>query len=116
MNTPTIGKANLLNSIDTLYVDPNNDKPEPDAIPSYTKEGGITIAYVGNTVNIKSEDEPISHIALYNTSGMKVNATPIMRTGQQFASIPVATLPRGIYIVTASTISGDEYRIKFIIK
>ena len=116
MNTPTIGKANLLNSIDTLYVDPNKDKPEPDAIPSYTKEGGITIAYVGNTVNIKSEDEPISHIALYNTSGMKVNATPIMRTGQQFASIPVATLPRGIYIVTASTISGDEYRIKFIIK
>ena len=115
MNIPTIGKANTIGSYDTLYIAPV--KPEPDAIRStYSKEGGITIAYSDGAVNVKSEDSPIVSISIYSTSGMKVAATPIMRANDMFASVNVATLPKGIYVANAVTQSGDECRIKFIIR
>lgn len=113
MNTPTIAKANVLSSYDTLYIAP---QPEPDAIRSYTKEGGMTIAYVDGVINVKSEDSPIQHVNIYTTSGMRMAATANRRNGEQFVSVYVATLPKGIYIVSATTESGDECHIKFIIK
>ena len=116
MNTPTIAKANLLSSYDTLYVKPIDPTPEPDAIRSYTKEGGMSIAYVDGVVNVKSEDSPIQSVNVYNTSGMRMATTSLTRANNQFASINVATLPRGIYVVSAQTESGDECHIKFIIK
>ena len=116
MNIPTIAKANQLSSYDTLYVKPVDPTPEPDAIQSYTKEGGITIAYVGGVVNIKSEDSPIKMADIYNTSGMKMEAASFTNAGNKFVSINVASLPKGIYIVSATTEDGDECRIKFIIK
>lgn len=118
MNTPTIAKANQLSSYDTLYISPviPDSVPEPNTIYSYKKEGGITIAYVENTVNVKSEDAPIKSVSIYNVSGIKVEAATHLRAGEQFAAIPVGTLPKGIYLVSACTTSGDECRIKFVIK
>ena len=116
MNIPTIAKANQIGSYDTLYVKPVDPTPEPDAIQSYTKEGGITIAYVGGVVNIKSEDSPIKMADIYNTSGMKMETANLANAGNKFVSINVASLPKGIYIVSATTEDGDECRIKFIIK
>ncbi len=116
MNIPTIAKANQMSSYDTLYVKPVDPTPEPDAIQSYTKEGGITIAYVGGVVNIKSEDSPIKMADIYNTSGMKMETANLANAGNKFVSINVASLPKGIYIVSATTEDGDECRIKFIIK
>ena len=115
MNLPTLAKANQIGSYDTLYVAPE-EVPEPDAIRTYTKEGGITIACVDGTINVKSEDAPISRVAIFSTSGMKMPVTPIMRAGNQFAAVNVTTLPRGIYIAVATTASGDECRIKFMIQ
>ena len=116
MNIPTIAKANQIGSYDTLYVKPVDPTPEPDAIQSYTKEGGTTIAYVGGVVNIKSEDSPIKMADIYNTSGMKMETANLANAGNKFVSINVASLPKGIYIVSATTEDGDECRIKFIIK
>ena len=115
MNLPTLAKANQIGSYDTLYVAPE-EVPEPDAIRTYTKEGGITIACVDGTINVKSEDAPIARVAIFSTSGMKMPVTPFMRAGNQFAAVNVATLPRGIYIAAATTASGDECRTKFVIK
>ena len=114
MNAPTIAKANRLSSYDTPYSVP--EQPTPDEIRSYVKEGGMTIAYVDGTINIKSEDAEIKAINLYSISGMRIPVTPIMRPGKQFASVHVATLPQGIYIVRAFNSSGDECHIKFIVK
>lgn len=116
MNVPTIAKMNKIGSYDTLYVKPIKPTPEPDAIRSYTKEGGITIAYVDGVVNIKSEDAAIRTANIYNMSGMKMTATSFTNANNQFVSINVATLPKGIYLVSATTEDGDECRIKFIIK
>ncbi len=114
MNQPTIAKANQIGSYDELYVKPVN--PEPDDIRSYTKEGGITIACVDGVINVKSEDAPIRRVALYNTSGMKVGIDPATRNAAHFITIPVASLPKGIYIATATTEAGDECHIKFYIR
>ena len=92
MNVPTIAKMNKIGSYDTLYVKPIKPTPEPDAIRSYTKEGGITIAYVDGVVNIKSEDAAIRTANIYNMSGMKMTATSFTNANNQFVSINVATL------------------------
>ena len=114
MNIPTIGKTNQIGSYDKLYVVP--EEPEPDGIRSYSKDGGITIAYVDGVVNVKSEDAPITRVGVYSTAGTKVNAAITTRSNKKFATIHVATLPKGIYIVSAITASGDENHIKFVIK
>ncbi len=114
MNIPTIAKANKIGSYDTLYVKPI--EPTPDAIQSYTREGGITIAYVNGVVNIKSEDAVISSAEVFSMAGMKMEAFNFTHAGNKFVTINVANLPRGIYIVRATTEEGDECHIKFIIK
>ena len=116
MNIPTIAKANKIGTYDTLYVKPIDPTPDPDAIKSYTKEGGITIAYVNGVVNIKSEDSAIRTADVYSMAGMKMEASSFTHAGNKFVTIHVADLPRGIYIVKATTEEGDECRIKFIIK
>ncbi|MBO7581496.1 MAG: CotH kinase family protein [Bacteroidaceae bacterium] len=116
MNIPTIAKTNKLSSYDTYYVKPIEPTPEPDAIQSYTKEGGITIAYVDGAVNIKSEDAAIKTADIYNMSGLKMETNSFTHGNNKFISISVAELPRGIYLVHATTEDGDECRIKFIIK
>ena len=95
---------------------PVNPTPEPDAIQSYTKEGGITIAYVDGVVNIKSEDAPIRTADIYSMSGMKMTATSFTNAGNQFVSIHVEGLPKGIYLVSATTTEGNECHIKFVVK
>ncbi|MCH5175302.1 MAG: CotH kinase family protein [Prevotellaceae bacterium] len=116
MNIPTIGKANLIGSYDTLYVAPIVPD-EPNAIHNtYSKQGGITIAYVDGVVNVKSEDAPIIGVSIYSTSGMKIAAAPMMRANERFATVNVATLPKGVYVASAVTEAGDECRIKFIIR
>src|SRR5574344_412871 len=116
MNIPTIGKANQIGSCDILYVKPVEEPEEPNAIRSYTKEGGITIAYVDGVINVKSEDAAIRSVNIYNASGVKMEATQFINPGQQFTSIYVATLPKGIYIAKATTQTGDECHIKFFIR
>ncbi|MDO5483009.1 MAG: CotH kinase family protein [Bacteroidaceae bacterium] len=113
MNIPTIAKSNMLSSYDTLFIAPA--EPEPDAIRPYIKEGGITIAYVDGAVNVKSEESPISSIGIYNTLGMPMPVNAIMRAGRQFASLNVTTLPKGVYVVKATTQMGDECHIKLSI-
>ena len=116
MNIPTIAKTNKIGSYDTYYVKPVKPTPEPDAIQSYTKEGDITIAYVDGAVNIKSEDSPIKTADIYNMSGMKMSAASFSHRRNTFVSISVASLPKGIYLVSATTEDGDECHIKFVIK
>ena len=116
MNHPTIAKANQISSYDTLYVKPIDDGGESDAIRTYTKEGGITIAYVGGAINVKSEDAPLSNVQLFNVSGMKVATTQFAHNRDHFISIDAANLPKGIYLVTAFSKDGDECHIKLFIK
>ena len=53
---------------------------------------------------------------LYNTSGMKMDVTTSVRNGERFVTVPVASLPKGIYIVSAATESGDECHIKVFVR
>ena len=114
MNLPTIAKANKLTSIDTLYY--SHVEPTPDAIRSYTKEGGLTIAFVNGVVNVKSEDAPIASVSIHTSSGIKMATPPVMRSNEHFATINVASLPKGIYVASATTSTGDNCHIKFTVR
>ena len=114
MNHPTIGKANLLTSVDTLYITPvEPTEPEiPDAIASHTKDGGISIAYTGGVINVKSDEAAISRVDLFTANGMKAQLNVMMRPGSKFATANVASLPKGIYIIRVITADNDEKRVK----
>lgn len=117
MNIPTFSKANVLGSFDTLYkAEDFGGGDTPDAIKDFVKEGGITIAFANGVVNVKSEDADITSFCIYSTSGMKVADKAVVKSNGRFASINVQNLPKGIYIANAITASGDENRIKFIIR
>jgi len=117
MNTPTICKTNILNSVDKLYAPSIGDvEDDPTAIHTYVKEGGIVIAFVDGVVNAKSDDSKISALNIYSASGMKMAVGTQKRAGEQFISANVANLPKGIYIASAISVSGDECYIKFVIK
>ena len=114
MNHPTIGKANLLTSVDTLYITPvEPTEPEiPDAIASHTKDGGISIAYTGGVINVKSDEAAISRVDLFTANGMKAQLNVMMRPGSKFATANVASMPKGIYIIRVITADNDEKRVK----
>lgn len=117
MNIPTIGKSNLLGSFDTPYTDDDLDlDPTPDGINGFVKEGGITIAYARGVVNVKSEDSDIISFNVYSTSGAKVGNKAMVRWDNKFVTVNVDNLPKGVYVANAITASGDEKRIKFVIK
>ena len=115
MNTPTICKTNILNSADELFT-PDTPDTDPTDIRTYSKEGGIAIAFVGGVINAKCEDSKIATLSIYTPSGMNIAVDTHIRTGQQFVSANVANLPKGIYIASATSVSGEESHIKFIIK
>ena len=47
---------------------------------------------------------------------MKANATVTKRDGEQFASVNVGSLPKGIYVVKVIVDGNDEYSMKFNVK
>ncbi|MBQ0046366.1 MAG: CotH kinase family protein [Prevotellaceae bacterium] len=118
MNYPTISRSNIICSNDEMYEIKYNDSDDypSDIIRPYIKEGGMTIAYVDGVVNVKSEESQIASLNIVSISGTKTKATVIMRPGEHFASVNVADLPKGIYIASAQTITGDECHIKFMKK
>ncbi len=115
MSQPTIGKTNIITSYDTLYIAPIIE-PEPDAIHSHVKEGGISIAYVEGVVNAKSEDARIVALEVFGTSGMQVARNATVRNADRFATINVAHLPKGIYMARVTTADGDYCTVKFVIR
>lgn len=118
MNHPTIGKANMLTSYDTLYIAPAEPaEPEiPDAIASHSKDGGISIAYTDGVINVKSDEATIRSVELFTTNGMKSHLHVMMRPGNKFATAKAESLPKGVYIIRVTTGDNEEKRLKVNIK
>lgn len=115
MNIPTIGKANNISTIDSLFCVKGGDVVN-DIHYLYNKEGGMSIAYTEGVVNVKSEDAQILSLDVFSISGRKMGVASSIRSAGQYASARVADLPKGTYIARAIASDGNECHIKFIIK
>ncbi len=116
MNTPTIGRSNLLTSYAVQYDEPKKlpEPSEPDAIASYqlANNGGMSINYNGNDIIIRSDDPTQASANVFTTAGQKVLAVNV--DVPSTARVSTESLPAGIYIVRVRNSEGDTCQIKFI--
>ena len=111
--TPTIKKANTLNTYAQEWngITPNDSTEVGiDNLPSRT--GGMSIAYSGEQLMVKSEENPHIVVSVYTASGALA-----MRQGLKLEEgherLGVSMLPAGIYVARAKDSDGNECATKF---
>ncbi|MBQ8968177.1 MAG: CotH kinase family protein [Bacteroidaceae bacterium] len=116
MTQPTIAKSNQLNTYATAweYVPSDTIGTDIDRIYS-TRSGGMSIAYTGNTLLVKSEEAPHVTVTLYTASGATVMYQHLnLENGHE--RIGLTALPAGVYVARAKDNDGNECATKFLKK
>ncbi len=108
MERPTIGKANVLTTLASVWQEPVFEQPEPDAIHD-TEDTELLLAYNGASLTLSGA--AAARLDIFNTSGQLVMTTRI----RQSSPVSITTLPRGLYIARAKT-EDDDTELKFIIQ
>lgn len=113
MTQPTIAKSNQLNTYATLWEYVNPVDPQ-DAVESVmaSREGGLSVAYAGEQLLVKSEDSPHVMVSIYTPAGARVMSQSLNLEGMH-ERVSVSSLPSGIYIARASDSEGNECATKF---
>ena len=111
MTRPTINATNQLNTYATVWEAPDDD----DAIGSIynNRNGGMSIAYVGNEILVKSEDNTNVVVSIYTIAGQLMMYKGL-NLGNGHERVSVAALPTGIYVARAKDNEGNECATKFI--
>ncbi len=109
MERPTIGKANILTTLATVWQEPVFEQPEPDAIRDQELDDELLLAFDGTS--LKLSGAPAARLDIYNTTGQLVMTTHI----RQSSPVGTSALPRGLYIARAKT-DDDETTLKFSLK
>ena len=111
--TPTIKKANTLNTYAQEWngITPNDSTEVGiDNLPSRT--GGMSIAYSGEQLMVKSEENPHIVVSVYTASGALAMRQGL-RLEEGHERLGVSMLPAGIYIARAKDSDGNECATKF---
>ncbi len=77
------------------------------------RSGGMSIACVGDYLSIKNEDCPLTSVRVYSVSGMTLLDLEV-DTSSGHAKVSIASLPRGVYVATATDREGNLVQTKFI--
>jgi hypothetical protein len=109
MTTPTIEKANILNSYcmkaDQTVLDIRN--------ALVASANGSRIRYGGGMLLLRSEDAASAAITIYTASGQLMERTRVALHGEQ-ATLDVSHLPSGFYVARATTDDGTQVACKFM--
>ena len=114
MTQPTIRKSNTLNSYAQAweYVAPQDTTYNAIGTVS-SRNGGMSIAYSGEQLLVKSEEDPNAGLAVYAASGAMLMSLHLrMEDGHE--RISVSHLPAGIYIARLRDSEGNECATKFL--
>ncbi len=113
--SPTIGKANLINSYAQRFEETKPENPDT-GIGDFqlTANGGLSLAYLSDVLVIRS-DEPMNVTAnIYAVSGATVLTHPLEVNGTY--RLDVSQLPAGIYVARVQNADGEFCQMKFIRK
>ena len=113
MTQPTIAKSNLLNTYAQAweYVAPETPETAVGRVMA-SREGGLSIAYVGEQLLVKSEDNPHVAVSIYTPTGARV-ISQVMNLEGGHGRVSLSALPGGIYIARAQDSEGNECATKF---
>ena len=118
MTKPTIGKSNTLNTYATAweYIAPVDTTGTGNGLRTITsRSGGLSIAYTGQELLLKSEDTPNITLSIHTASGATVFYQQLCLTDGH-ERVGLSFLPAGIYIARLRDSEGNECSTKFFIK
>ena len=113
MTTPTIAKANTINSYAAWIEQPEN--PGNGEGVENIETTNLTLTATAHTLYIHSQHATSATIALYTTTGQQCLHTATTLTNGH-ASINLASLASGIYIVTVTDSEGNTEVLKLKIE
>ena len=109
MSTPTIAKANTINSYAAWLEQPENPGGE-QGITTETSES-LMLSYHDNTLDIRSDEATSATITVYAISGKQhMRVTTELTDG--YASIKLGTLSQGTYIVNVTDSNDNTETVK----
>jgi hypothetical protein len=109
MSTPTIAKANTINSYAAWIEQPENPGGE-QGITTETSES-LMLSYHDNTLDIRSDEATSATITVYAISGKQhMRVTTELTAG--YASIKLGTLSQGTYIVNVTDSNDNTETVK----
>ena len=114
MDKPTIGAANIY----TMYAEPYADDKNSlvTSLPSLiSRMGGLSIAFDGQALTLKSEYDTHCRLEIFNASGQKISSKTV-QLPEGFSQESVNNLPVGIYVARLSDNDGNYCSVKFIRK
>ena len=114
MSTPTIAKANIINSYAAWLEQPEDS--ETDRIDMETTvTDGFTLNYYGNELHIHSSTATSVELTLYAITGRQYLRKSIsLNTG--YATINLSSLATGTYIAAVTDPSGETQTLKICIR
>jgi len=117
MTSTTISRTNQVSTYASLWEYEAPEDSTETSIPGtlVSRTGGMSIAYTGECLSIKSEENPNVTVTVYSPAGSLVLSRALfMATGHE--RISLASLPAGVYIARARDNDGSECATKFIKK
>lgn len=114
MHLPTIDKSNRIDSYTSTWKYTPEQDPETSLRSLASRSAGMSIAYSGELLLIKSEDSQNVTVCVYTPSGALVLRQPLQLVESVHERVSVATLPAGIYVARATDSEGNECATKFI--
>lgn len=112
MPLPTIQSANQRNTATAQWTY-TPDTPEVGIASFTSRSGGLSLAYTGNALLLKSEEAPHVHLAVYSPNGSLLMQHSLWLATNQ-AQVSLASLPEGLYVARATDSEGNECATKFI--
>ena len=108
MNTPTIAKANTINSYATWLEQPEIDT---NIETVFVEEDKMRLVYREQMLHIHSMDGTWANITIYATTG-KIHTRATVKLIDGYAVVSTSTLSHGIYIASVTDSNGNTQTIK----
>ena len=108
MSTPTIAKANIINSYATWLEQPEIDT---NIESTFVDEDRIQLVYREQMLHIHSTDGAWANITIYAATG-KVCTRATVKLADGYAAVSTSSLSQGIYIASVTDSNGNTQTIK----
>lgn len=112
MDKPTIASSNVINSYATIFKEPTTPSGIRDI--ELASDDNLLLRFDGNNIVICSANEGQAHMRVNTMAGQTWTSHTLLLNANAEESVSLATLPRGIYLVSVKDAKGNSQTIKIM--